>query len=129
MARIAGIDIPDSKRIVISLTYIHGIGDVKSREILKKVGIDEDIRVKNLNEGQVASIRNAMDKMQIMVEGELRRVVSQNIKRLKDIGSYRGSRHARGLPARGQKTQKNARTKRGKRTAVGGANPRSAAKT
>lgn len=129
MPRLVGIDIPENKRIVISLTYIYGIGPTLAKDILKKAKVSEDIRGKDLNEEQLASIRNAIEKAQIMVEGELRRVVSQNIKRLRDIQSYRGSRHAKNLPSRGQKTQKNARTRRGKRRAVGGANPKSATKT
>ncbi len=129
MPRIIGVDIPENKRIVIALTYVYGIGPAIARDLLKKAKISEDIRAKDLDESQLAAIRNAIEKAQIMAEGELRRVVSQNIKRLKDIQSYRGSRHAKNLPSRGQKTQKNARTRRGKRRAVGGANPRSATKT
>ena len=129
MPRLLGIDIPENKRIVISLTYIYGIGPAIARDILKKAKVSEDVRAKDLDETQLASIRNAIEKAQIMAEGELRRVVSQNIKRLKDIQSYRGSRHAKNLPSRGQKTQKNARTRRGKKRSVGGANPKSATKT
>lgn len=129
MPRILGVDIPDNKRIVIALTYIYGIGPVLSSKILKKANIPEEIRASELNEAQVADLRNAVEKSQLMVEGELRRVVNQNIKRLRDIQSYRGVRHQKNLPVRGQKTQKNARTRRGKRVAVGGANPRAAAKT
>lgn len=129
MARITGIDVPDNKRIVISLTYIYGIGAKLSQKVLKRAGIDENIRTKNLSEDDLARIRNAIEKEGIMVEGELRRVVTQNIKRLKDIQCYKGTRHLKNLPVRGQKTQKNARTKRGKRVAVGGAKPKSAAKT
>jgi len=129
MPRIVGIDIPESKRIVISLTYIYGIGLASSKEILKRAKVDENIRAKDLDENQIATIRNVIEKSQYMVEGELRRVVSQNIKRLKDIQSYRGSRHAKNLPVRGQKTQKNARTKRGKKVTIGGANPKASMKT
>jgi small subunit ribosomal protein S13 len=129
MPRFIGIEVPENKRIVIALTYIYGIGPATARDLLKKAKISEDIRAKDLDESQLAAIRNAIEKAQIMAEGELRRVVSQNIKRLKDIQSYRGSRHAKNLPSRGQKTQKNARTRRGKRRAVGGANPRAATKT
>ena len=129
MPRIVGIDIPESKRIVISLTYVYGIGLASAKEILKRAKVDENIRAKDLDENQIASIRNVIEKSQYMVEGELRRVVSQNIKRLKDIQSYRGSRHAKNLPVRGQKTRKNARTKRGKKVTIGGANPKAANKT
>ena len=129
MPRISGIDIPMEKRIVISLTYVHGIGDTLSKRILKRAQIDENKKAKELTEEEIASIRNVIEKQQYLVEGELRRVVSQNIKRLKDIQSYRGSRHQKNLPSRGQKTQKNARTRRGKRISVGGTNPKAAAKT
>ena len=129
MARIASIDIPREKRIIISLTYIYGIGPAIAKEILKKAKIDENVRTKDLTESQITSIRTVMNKEGYMVEGELRRIVSQNIKRYKDIRCYRGLRHLRNLPVRGQKTQKNARTKRGKKLAVGGANPRAATKT
>ena len=129
MPRIAGVDIPNNKRIVIALTYIYGIGLPTSKEILARAKVDENIRAKDLTDEQLSAIRNVIEKGQYMVEGELRRVVSQNIKRLKDIQCYRGIRHMRNLPVRGQKTQKNARTKRGKRIAVGGANPKAASKT
>lgn len=129
MPRIAGIDIPQNKRIVIALTYIYGIGNSLARDIVKKASVDPDIRAKDLSDEQVLTIRNIMEKESYLVEGELRRTVYQNIKRYKDIKSYRGMRHIRNLPVRGQKTQKNARTKRGKRMAVGGTNPRAAAKT
>jgi len=129
MPRINGVDIPENKRIVVSLTYIYGIGVSMAKKILEKAKIDGDIRAKDLNDDQISSIRNSIEKLQCMVEGELKRVVSQNIKRYKDIQSYRGIRHLKNLPVRGQKTQKNARTKRGKRVAVGGANPKVVAKT
>ena len=129
MPRINGIDIPENKRVVVSLTYIYGIGASMAKKILGKAKIGDDIRAKDLNEDQISSIRNSIEKLQCMVEGELKRVVSQNIKRYKDIQSYRGIRHLKNLPVRGQKTQKNARTKRGKRVAVGGANPKTVAKT
>ncbi len=129
MPRISGVDIPNNKRIVIALTYIYGIGLKTSKQILKRANVDENIRAKDLTDEQLASIRNVIEKEQYMVEGELRRVINQNIKRLKEIRCYRGIRHTRNLPVRGQKTQKNARTKRGKRVAVGGANPKAAAKT
>ena|SRR3989338_4718145 len=120
MPRISGIDIPEQKRIVVSLAYIRGIGDVLSRKILAEVGIDESIRAKNLTEDDIAKIRSKIDELKIPVEGELRKIVSQNIARLKDIRSYRGLRHAKGLPVRGQRTKTNARTKRGKKATVGG---------
>ena len=129
MARIAGVDIPRDKRIVVALTYVYGIGPVIAKEILKKAKVDENTRTKDLTEKDIAAIRTVIAKEGYMLEGELRRIVSQNIKRYKDIRCYRGLRHMRNLPVRGQKTQKNARTKRGKRIAVGGANPKAAAKT
>lgn len=129
MPRIIGVDIPENKRVLISLTYIYGIGLSTAKKILSKAKVSEDIRAKDLDENQIAMIRNVIDKSQYMVEGELKRVVSQNIKRYKDIQCYRGNRHLKNLPVRGQKTQKNARTKRGKRLAVGGANPKAVAKT
>lgn len=129
MPRIIGVDIPENKRVVISLTYIYGIGLSTAKKILSKAKVSEDIRAKDLDENQISAIRNVIDKSQYMVEGELKRVVSQNIKRYKDIQCYRGNRHLKNLPVRGQKSQKNARTKRGKRVAVGGANPKAVAKT
>ncbi|MDE6195555.1 MAG: 30S ribosomal protein S13 [Erysipelotrichaceae bacterium] len=111
MARIAGIDLPRDKRVVVSLTYIYGIGRPTAEEILKKTGISEDIRVKDLTEDQVNAIRNEIDG--IKVEGDLRRETALNIKRLMEIGCYRGIRHRRGLPVRGQRTKTNARTRKG----------------
>ncbi len=111
MARIAGVDLPRDKRVVVSLTYIYGIGRSTSEQILKTVGIDENIRVKDLSEEQVNAIRGEVDK--IKVEGDLRREVALNIKRLMEIGCYRGIRHRRGLPVRGQRTKTNARTRKG----------------
>lgn len=116
MARIAGIDIPRNKRVVISLTYVYGIGLPTSQEILAKTNIDENIRVKDLTEEQVVAIRREVE--QIKVEGDLRREVNLNIKRLMEIGSYRGIRHRRGLPVRGQRTKTNARTRKGPRRTV-----------
>lgn len=113
MARIAGIDIPSDKRVVISLTYIYGIGKSKAQEILKRAGVSEDIRVKDLSEEQINDIRKAMEGEK--VEGDLRREVQLNIKRLMEIASYRGIRHRRGLPVRGQSTKNNARTRKGPR--------------
>ena len=128
MARILGVDIPDNKKIAFSLRYIYGIGPTNALKILKSAKVDPEKRAKELNEQETTSIRAAIEKLGIMVEGELKRMVVQNIKRLKDIQSYRGSRHQKNLPVRGQNTQKNARTKRGKRVAVGGANPNAAMK-
>ncbi|WP_182201166.1 30S ribosomal protein S13 [Paraliobacillus salinarum] len=113
MARIAGIDIPREKRIVISLTYIYGIGKSAAKEVLAEAGVSEDTRVRDLTEDELAKIRTAVDKR--TVEGDLRREVSLNIKRLIEIGSYRGLRHRRGLPVRGQKTKNNSRTRKGPR--------------
>ena len=111
MARIAGVDLPRDKRVVVSLTYIYGIGRSTSEKILAKTGISEDIRVKDLTEDQVNAIRNEIDGEK--VEGDLRREVQLNIKRLMEIGCYRGIRHRRGLPVRGQRTKTNARTRKG----------------
>lgn len=118
MARISNIEIPNNKRVVISLTYIYGIGKKRSQEILAKSKIDEDIRVKDLTEEQLIAIRDIVKSYK--VEGELRRNVALNIKRLMEIGCYRGLRHRRGLPVRGQVTQKNARTRKGPRASVSG---------
>lgn len=128
MPRISGVDIPNEKRIVISLTYIYGIGRNTSIEVLKKANVSEDIRAKDLTEDQITAIRSALEAGGYSIEGELRRVITQNIKRKKDIQSYQGVRHIRRLPVRGQKTQKNARTKRGKSVAVGGVKPKAAMK-
>ena len=118
MARIAGIDIPRDKRVVVSLTYIYGIGSSTAKTILKKCGISEDIRVKDLTDEQVNAIRQEVD--QIKVEGDLRRETQLNIKRLIEIGCYRGIRHRRGLPVRGQSTKQNARTRKGPKKTVSG---------
>jgi small subunit ribosomal protein S13 len=112
MARIAGIDIPREKRVVISLTYIYGIGDSTAVKILQDAGVSEDTRVKDLNEDELNRIRTEVTKYQ--VERDLRREVTLNIKRLMEIGSYRGIRHRKGLPVRGQNTKNNARTRKGK---------------
>lgn len=120
MPRIAGVDIPTEKRIEIALTYINGIGLTTSRKILNKCAIDLNIRAKDLSEGDLAKIRNTFDELHLQVEGELKRSVNQNIRRLIDIKSYRGSRHKAGLPTRGQRTRSNARTRKGKRKTVGG---------
>jgi small subunit ribosomal protein S13 len=117
MARIAGIDLPKEKRIEIGLTYIYGIGRSHSNEILSKTGVNPDTRVKDLTEDEVARLREVIDK-EYKVEGDLRREVSLNIKRLMDIGCYRGLRHRRGLPVRGQRTRTNARTRKGPKKTV-----------
>ena len=118
MARIAGVDLPNEKRIEAGLTYIYGIGWPTSREILKKTGINPDTRVKDLTEEEAGKIRKVIEA-DYMVEGELRRDVNLNIKRLMEIGCYRGIRHRRGLPVRGQKTKTNARTRKGPKKTVG----------
>ena len=118
MARIAGVDIPREKRAVISLTYIFGIGPTSARQILTGAGIAEDRRVRDLTEEEVNRIRELVDR-RYKVEGDLRREVSMNIKRLMEIGSYRGLRHRRNLPVRGQRTKTNARQRRGPRRTVG----------
>lgn len=119
MARIAGVDIPRDKRVVISLTYIYGIGRTTSEQILEAVGVDPSKRVRDLDNNELALLREYIDK-NYRVEGDLRREVSMNIKRLIEIGSYRGLRHRRNLPARGQRTRTNARTRRGVRRTVAG---------
>ena len=111
MARISGVDIPSNKRVVVSLTYIYGIGRPTSEEILKKANVDENKRVKDLTELELTAIRQEIANYQ--VEGDLRREVAMNIKRLMEIGSYRGLRHRKGLPVRGQRTRTNARTRKG----------------
>ena len=112
MARLAGVDIPNNKRIEIALTYIYGIGLTSSKEILAKTGIDPDTRAKDLTEDQIAALREELEA-NYHVEGDLRRTVATNIKKLVDINSYRGSRHKRSLPVRGQRTKTNARTRKG----------------
>ncbi|MGE5454909.1 MAG: 30S ribosomal protein S13 [Methylocystaceae bacterium] len=119
MARIAGIDLPRDKRIEIALTYIFGIGRPTANQILVETGISPDTRVKDLTEEEANKLREYIDR-QIKVEGDLRREVSMNIKRLMDIGCYRGMRHRRGLPVRGQRTKTNARTRKGPRRTVSG---------
>ncbi|MCR5146315.1 MAG: 30S ribosomal protein S13 [Clostridia bacterium] len=116
MARISGVDLPREKRVEIGLTYIYGIGLPSSQKILKQAGVNPDTRVKALTDDQVQAIRNAMDGY--LVEGDLRREVALNIKRLTEIGCYRGLRHRRGLPVRGQRTKTNARTRKGPRKLV-----------
>ena len=119
MARVAGIEIPPGKPAWVSLTYVFGIGQTVARKILKEANVPEQTRVKDLNEDQLARINSILDKGYV-VEGALRRVIQQNIQRLKDIGTYRGSRHRRGLPVRGQRTRTNARTRKGPRKTVAG---------
>jgi len=128
MARIAGVTIPVEKRVVIALTYVHGVGRASSEKILDSLKIDHSVRVKDMTESELNRIRDYISENHL-VEGELQRVVTGNIKRLKEIGSYRGIRHKNNLPARGQRTRTNGRTKRGKRVAVGGAQPKAATKT
>ena len=124
MARIVGVDIPNEKRVVISLTYIYGIGDSTARKICKAAKVNEDIRVKNLTDDQLLALRNEVSKYH--TEGDLRREVAMNIKRLTEIGCYRGIRHKRGLPVNGQRTRTNARTRKGKRKTI--ANKKEASK-
>lgn len=118
MARISGVDLPREKRVDIGLTYIYGIGRATAAEILRKAGVNGSTRVKDLSEEEIVKLREIIDR-DYEVEGDLRKEVSMNIKRLVDIGTYRGLRHRRGLPVRGQRTKTNARTRKGKRTAIG----------
>jgi len=117
MARIAGVDLPRDKRAVIGLTYIYGIGTTTSQRILSETGINPDTRIRDLTEEEVSKLREAIDKT-VKVEGDLRREIALNIKRLIEIGCYRGVRHRRGLPVRGQRTKTNARTRKGPRRTV-----------
>jgi small subunit ribosomal protein S13 len=119
LARIAGVNIPTNKRVVIGLQYIHGIGPKKAQEIMEKVGIPEARRVAQLTDQEVLQIREVIDR-DFMVEGDLRREVAMNIKRLMDLGCYRGLRHRRGLPVRGQRTHTNARTRKGPAKPIAG---------
>ena len=119
MARIVGVDVPDGKRVVVALTYIYGIGRTSSVKILKEAGIEESVRVKDLTADEVGRIRHAIESG-YRVEGSLRTEVALSIKRLKDIGCYRGWRHRRGLPVRGQRTRTNARTRKGPKKTVAG---------
>lgn len=128
MARISGINIPDNKRIVVALTYIFGIGKSLSNKILTEAKIDCNRRTKDISESELDLIRGIIEK-KYKSEGDLRIIISQNIKRLKEIGSYRGTRHIRRLPCRGQRTKTNARTKRGKRVCVGSGRRSAAEKT
>jgi small subunit ribosomal protein S13 len=119
MARIAGVDLPREKRVEIGLTYIYGIGLTTAKQILASTGVDPDTRVKDLSEEETVKLREYIDK-NLMIEGDLRRETSLNIKRLMEIGCYRGLRHRRGLPVRGQRTHTNARTRKGPRKQIGG---------
>lgn len=127
MARIAGIDLPNEKRIEASLPYIYGIGRTLARKVLADCQIDPNLRTKNLTEDQINKLQRAIESFK--VEGDLRREVQSNIKRLQEIGSYKGTRHSKGLPARGQRTRTNARTKRGKRVTIGTVRKEVVAKT
>jgi len=120
VARISGVNIPTQKRVVIALTYIYGIGSSSAQRILAEVKVDPNTRVKDLSDAEVDSIRNLIDTDTFTVEGDLRREVTMNIKRLTDLGCYRGLRHRKGLPLRGQKTKTNARTRKGPRRAIAG---------
>ena len=118
MARISGIDLPREKRVEVGLTYIYGIGLHTSQKLLQRTGVNPDTRIRDLTEDEVQRLRDIIDK-ELRVEGDLRREVSMNIKRLMDIGCYRGLRHRRGMPVRGQRTRTNARTRRGPKRAIG----------
>ncbi|MSQ24823.1 MAG: 30S ribosomal protein S13 [Dehalococcoidia bacterium] len=120
MARVAGADIPNHKRIEVALRYVNGIGPTRAKRIVEQVGLEGNPRVKDLTEDELNRIREAVDKADYLVEGDLRREISQNIRRLIEIGSYRGSRHRRGLPSRGQRTRTNARSRRGVKKTVAG---------
>lgn len=122
MARISGVDLPKEKKVEIALRYIYGIGPTFARKIVTEAGVSPDVRVKNLTEDEVYRIQNVINQS-FKVEGDLRREVSQDIKRLIDIGSYRGLRHRRGLPVRGQRTRTNARTRKGPRKTIAGKKP------
>lgn len=128
MARISGVVIPDAKQVQVSLTYVYGIGPKFAKDILDKAKVEPTARVKNLTETEISRIQDIINE-DYTVEGELQRVVAGNIKRLKEIKAYRGERHSKGLPSRGQRTRTNGRTRRGRRVAVGGAQPKSASKT
>ena len=118
MARISGVDLPREKRVEIGLTYIYGIGRATSNRLLKEAGVNPDTRVRDLTDEEVGKIRDAIDADSILIEGDLRREIAINIKRLQEIGCYRGIRHRKGLPVRGQKTKTNARTRKGPKKTV-----------
>ena len=128
MARISGVTIPAEKQIWVSLTYVYGIGPKTSKDILAKAKVEETARVKDLTDAEIARIQDVINN-DLIVEGELQRIVSGNIKRLKDIKAYKGVRHAASLPSRGQRTKTNARTRRGRKVTVGGTAKKVAAKT
>jgi small subunit ribosomal protein S13 len=128
MARISGVTIPTDKQVWVSLTYVYGIGPKTSQDILAATEVDPTVRVKDLTDAEIGRIQDYINEHQI-VEGELQRIVTGNIKRLKDIGAYRGLRHKNNLPSRGQRTKTNARTRRGKKTTVGGTAKKVASKT
>lgn len=128
MARISGVTIPDNKQIQIALTYVYGIGPTTSKKILKAAKVDEAVRVKDMTDAEIARIQDEINA-NYTIEGELQRIVTGNIKRLRDIKAYRGDRHARNLPARGQRTRTNARTRRGKKVTVGGTAKKAPSKT
>jgi small subunit ribosomal protein S13 len=127
-ARISGVTIPAEKQVWVALTYVYGVGPATARNILTKANVEQTTRVKNLTDSEVSRIQDVISA-DLIVEGELQRIVSGNIKRLKDINAYRGSRHKANLPSRGQRTKTNARTRRGKKTTVGGTAKKVAAKT
>ncbi len=127
-ARIAGVTLPDAKRVEVGLTYIYGVGATTSRNILATTGVNPDTRVKDLTEAEVTKLRDLIDKT-YRVEGDLQREVAANIRRLKEINSYRGLRHKAGLPVHGQRTKTNARTKRGKKVTMGSGRKKAASKT
>ncbi len=129
MARIEGVDLPRDKRVEIGLTYIYGIGLTTAKRILKSAGLNPDTRVKDLTEADERKIRDEIESLGLKVEGDLRRDLAANLKRLADIGSYRGLRHRRGLPVRGQRTKTNARTRKGPKKTVGGRKKAAAAAT
>lgn len=118
MARIAGVDLPREKRVEIGLTYIYGIGRVVSNRLLNEAGVSPDTRVKDLTDDEVARIQKAIETLEVPVEGDLRREIALNLKRLQEIGCYRGIRHRKGLPVRGQKTKTNARTRKGPKKTI-----------
>ncbi|MCA9332444.1 30S ribosomal protein S13 [Candidatus Saccharibacteria bacterium] len=128
MPRISGVTIPENKQVQVALTYVYGIGPKHSLDILSLAKVDPTVRAKDLTDNEISKIQEAINE-NYTVEGELQRIVVGNIKRLKDINSYRGLRHKNNLPSRGQRTRTNGRTRRGKRIAVGGAQPKSASKT
>lgn len=128
MARISGVTIPSEKQVWVSLTYVYGIGPKSARDILDKAKVEHTLRVKDLTDGDISKIQEVVNN-DFVVEGELQRQVTGNIKRLKDIKSYRGSRHASNLPSRGQRTKTNARTRRGKKLTVGGTAKKAPSKT